>query len=259
MDFIDFSEFIAKVDELNRRGEEFVICTVVESIGSSPQRPGSKMVVASDGNTYGTVGGGIVESSTIEKAEEMLKKRLSPTIIGFELNEKGEGLCGGSMKIYLEGIYKKLKLLIFGAGHVSEAVCDIFKRLNYQITVFDDREERLNLHPFSHCNRICAEYSRLEEYIICDEETDVLIMTPSHKYDFEVVKRLLKMPFRSLGLLGSKRKRVELIEYLRSEGFKEDAITKVRIPVGLEIGSHTPYEIAISIAAEMIKMKRETG
>ncbi len=67
------------------------------------------------------------------------------------------------------------------------------------------------------------------------------------------------MPFRSLGLLGSKRKRVELIEYLRSEGFKEDAITKVRIPVGLEIGSHTPYEIAISIAAEMIKMKRETG
>lgn len=254
MDFINFSEFVKKLEELNRSGEEFVICTVIESIGSSPQKAGSKMIVTTDGESYGTVGGGLVEVKTIEKAKEMLKSRLPPSLINFELNEKGEGLCGGSMKIYLEGIYKKFKLLIFGAGHVSEAVCDIMTKLGYHISVFDNREERLQLPSFKNCSTICAEYSELERHIATDDNTDILIMTPNHQYDFEVAKKLLKMNFRSIGLLGSKRKRLELMEFLRSADFNDEEISKIRIPVGLEIGSHTPYEIAISIAAEFIKM-----
>ncbi len=256
MDFIGFTEFLAKATELNLGGKDFVICTVIVSRGHSPQKAGSKMIVMIDGEFFGTVGGGMVESRTIERAIEMLKNRESPQILDFDLSGE-DGVCGGSMSIFLEGVYPGKRLIIFGAGHVSEAVCDLFKRLDYRIVVFDPRRERLDLNTFRECEKICAEYSELESYIKTDKETNLLIMTPSHQYDFEVAGKLLKMDFRFLGLLGSKRKKIELAQYLKNMGFSDEEISRVHVPVGLEINSKTPYEIAISIAAELIKVNSE--
>jgi len=257
MDFKDFEEFISVAQRLFYEGKEFVVCTVIESKGSSPQKAGSRMIITSDGESFGTVGGGIVESDTIEKANSMIKKKESVYVLHFELNESGKGVCGGSMSIFLEGFYSRRRVVIFGAGHVSEAVCDVLKRLNYRISVFDNRNERLDLPAFEGTDKICAEYSELDKYVAVSHDTDILVMTPNHEYDFLVVKKLLRENFGSLGLLGSKRKKAELVGFLKKEGFSEEEISKVRVPVGLEIGSRTPYEIAVSIAAELIRMRSD--
>jgi len=254
MDFVDFNDYLETLQDLRDSGAEFVICSVINSSGSSPRKSGSKMIVTNDGRTFGTVGGGIIESRTIETAKSMLKTHSPPQTMHLELNEKGEGVCGGSMDIFLEGVYKKHRLVIFGAGHVSEELCRVMRGLDFHIVVFDNRIERLNLDSFSRCERVCGEYSELERLLTIDENTDVIVMTPNHQYDFEVAKRVLRMSFHSLGVMGSKKKRAELINYLRSEGFSDEEIFRVRIPVGIEIGSETPYEIAISIAAELIKL-----
>ncbi|MCX7958953.1 MAG: XdhC family protein [Deltaproteobacteria bacterium] len=254
MDFRDFDEFLKKAMELNAEGREYVVCTVVRSTGSSPQKPGSRMIVTSEGEFFGTVGGGSVESEVIRRAKVMLKERFLPEILDFELNRPDTGVCGGSMSVFLEGFYRKHKVLIFGAGHVSEAVCDLLKRLGYFITVFDSRKERLNLPSFEGCHKISGNYNEVCKSTEPDANTDILVMTPNHEYDFLVVKQLLRADFRSLGLLGSKRKKAELADFLKREGFSEEEIARVRIPVGIEIGSHTPYEIAVSISAELIQM-----
>ncbi len=255
MDFIGLDEFLKKINELNQNKNEFVLCTVVDSSGSTPRKSGAKMIVTQSCETFGTVGGGIVESEVINKAGEMLKDRLPNQLMKFELNEKGKGVCGGSMTVFLEGFYSNNRIIIFGAGHVSEAVCDLLKKMDYHITVFDNREERLMLPSFSYCERICAGYEKIEEKITSNENTDILIMTPNHQYDFEVAEKMLRKKYRFLGLMGSKKKKMELINYLKQRGFSDVEINRIHIPVGLPIGSSTPYEIAISIAAELISLK----
>ncbi len=257
MDFKDFGEFLEVINRLHQEEREFVICTVIESKGSAPQRVGARMVVADNGESFGTVGGGIVESETITKAKEMLKTRGKPQIHHIELNENGRGLCGGAMSIFLEGFYTKKQIVIFGAGHVAEAVCELLERLNYRITLFDNRKERLDLPVFNRCKKICDEYANIKNYRELFEDCDILVMTPNHEYDFMVIKQILGTGFKSLGLLGSKKKKVELVEFLKREGFGEVEINRVRIPVGIEIGSRSPVEIAISIAAELIKMNSQ--
>ncbi|MCX7944455.1 MAG: xanthine dehydrogenase accessory protein XdhC [Deltaproteobacteria bacterium] len=255
MEFKDFSDFLKTVEGLDSEGKEFVICTVVDSTGSSPQKAGSKMVVTCDDRCFGTVGGGVVESEVINRAKMMLKEKTPPQVIRFDLNNFDVGVCGGSMSIFLEGIYSNKEVLIFGAGHVAEAVCDILSKLSYRITVFDNRSERLNLPVFKNCERICAEYSDLKNHVKITTNTDILIMTPNHEYDFLVVKEVLKENYGSIGVLGSHKKRLELHEYLKNHGFATNEIDRIRIPVGLDIGSKNPYEIAISIIAELIKMR----
>lgn len=255
MDFKGIDEFIKIAFELISKNREFIVCTVIESIGSSPQKAGSKMIVVKGGEILGTVGGGRVESETINKAMWMLENRSEPFILRFDLQNIEIGVCGGNMSIYLEGYYSKRRVIIFGAGHIAEALCDLLKKLNYNITVFDNRKERLESLAFDGCEKICNDYTdlkTLKEKISYD--TDVLIMTPNHEYDFLLTKNLLREHFRSIGVLGSKRKREELINFLKKEGFSEQEIAKIRIPVGLEIGSRTPYEIAVSICAELIQM-----
>ncbi len=250
MEFETFSSFLNKAEELLAGCTEFIICTVVNSSGSSPQKPGSRMIVTKTGNFFGTVGGGKVESVCIEVALNMLRRMERTQLLHFDLSDNETGVCGGSMDIFLEGVYFKKKVLIFGAGHVSEAVCDLLKKLGYYIFIFDDRAERLSLASFHGCEKICAGYEE-------NPDADVLVMTSSHLHDFDVIKKILGMNFRSIGLLGSRRKRQELISFLKSNGFTDDMISKVRVPVGIEINSRDPYEIAVSVAAEFIKMNSE--
>lgn len=247
-------DVLATAARLSSSGTEFALAVVVDTRGETPRKAGAKMIITTSGEMYGTVGGGSVESAVIERAREMLAAREKPTLLEWNLSNIETGICGGQMKIYIEPFFAPRQVLIFGAGHVSAALCPLLLSLGYSLTVYDERAERFLLSEFESVRQIVAPYSELEKQVTFHKDLNILVMTPNHAFDFEVVKKVLKKEWASLGVLASQRKKAEFIKRLESEGYPADLIARIRMPLGIDIGSETPAEIAISIAAEFVCM-----
>jgi xanthine dehydrogenase accessory factor len=248
------ADAVTEASRLSCRGVDFALAVVVETDGETPRKPGAKMIVTSAGEIYGTVGGGAVESGVIERARKLLAERGKPEIMEWRLDGVESGICGGRMRIYIEPFFAPRQIVIFGAGHVSAALCPVLASLGFSVAVYDDRKDRFLLSEFKSVRQIAAPYSDLEKHLTFHKELNILVMTPNHAYDFEVVKRVLTKEWAFLGVLASRKKRAEFITRLNAEGFPADLIASVRMPLGIDIGSETPAEIAISIAAEFVGM-----
>lgn len=159
---------------------------------------------------------------------------------------------------YSEQIGIRNSLYIFGAGHVSAALSSVFKILDFRISVFDDRKDlkTFDENKDAHEKRF-VHYDDIVSLIPEGDHVYVVIMTFGHESDKLVLKQLLDKKVRYLGLMGSKRKVKSLFDMLCEEGHPESQIKRVHAPIGLSIHSQTPAEIAISIAAQIVKLKNE--
>jgi xanthine dehydrogenase accessory factor len=229
-----------------------VIAIVVDVKGSSPGKLSSKMIIAADGSVTGTIGGGKLEYEVINEAKNVFKDG-NPKTLKFYLNESYGYQCGGEVSIYLEPLNVYPYLIIFGAGHIGKAVTEIFKYLPFEITVVDDREDLLNAIDNVKVNKVLV-----EDYLSSFERLDItgnsyiLIVTRDHTFDINLTKRSLNTPAKYIGVIGSKRKSKYILDTLRKDGYSDDEIKRVYTPVGIPIKTDTPYEIAISIAAQII-------
>lgn len=243
-----------KAAELKASGKAFCTATVIRVDGSAPRHVGAKMIVDADGRSWGTVGGGGLEHKAIEDAKGVLRRR-GPECVGYELSEAGVQPCGGKVEIFFEPALPLLPMIVFGAGHVAEKLCPMLIELGFELTLVDERKERLELPAFHDVHRrdgqLPSEF--LPEMKFTDDLT-IICFTHMHIHDEEIVEHCLGKPYRYLGLISSRKKWALFCEHYRKKGYSEAEFSRVSTPIGLDIGAETPFEIAVAIAAQLIQL-----
>jgi xanthine dehydrogenase accessory factor len=180
-----------------------------------------------------------------------------PRIREYQLRERGEGavgmVCGGRATVLIEIVRGPDRLMIFGAGHVGQALAEKAAGLDLDLIVIDDRPEYLHADRFpAGTGLVCAGPGFEAELPEPDPGTYVCILTRCHRTDLEVLRRLAGKPAAYIGVIGSRRKGLRILSALRSENLAPEYIETIRTPIGIEIGGRTPAEIAVSILAEVI-------
>lgn len=253
---IDLFEEILR---LRREGKRAVMATIVHTNGSIPSFESSRMLVREDGSIIGTIGGGCVEAEVWSAAKDVLKAE-APRKMVFNLNNEASydnGLiCGGTLEVFVEPILPQPMLYIFGGGHVSMALANAANNVGFAIGVIDDREQFANAQRFPMAREVFTSYEDAFAKIQPNPSTYLLIVTRGHRDDMRVLAWAVKTPARYIGMIGSKRKVLSVYQALEREGFAPELFNRVHAPVGLEIGALTPEEIAISISAELIAVRR---
>lgn len=244
----------AAIVELIDRGDRAALATVVGASGSTPQVPGAKLLLRQDGSVVGTVGGGRIEQVVIDTLKEVLGDGAPRRIRHHLLHDLGM-CCGGEMELFCEVVEGRAPLVVFGAGHVGQALVRIAEAAGFAATVVDPREELNSAERFPGATRIVAEPADALARLALHEGTFVVITTHDHSIDEDTLARCLPLPHRYLGMIGSRRKVVRVYQRLRHKGITA-SLAGVSAPVGLDLGALTPEEIAVSIVAEMIAVRR---
>ncbi len=335
-------DLLRRLDEALSSGGERVVCQVVETKGSTPQKAGALMIIDPGGGQVGTLGGGCVENEVKMRAVRRVGKE-GADVHSFVLDHDyawADGLiCGGKMTVVIESprgagavayyrAYRglldrgrgfteavvvdsdrsgfdvggrclfdgdgrlvierngdglgqhaagsvaplgerprpgvrsglallptlpRVRLVVVGAGHVGQAVADLAAKADFDVWVVDDRTQYANRERFPAAERIVV--GPIEEALAgleVDEQTYAVIVTRGHGHDQEALYHLAATPAPYVGLIGSRRKIRLIFESLRSIGISDADLARVAAPVGIDIGSETVVEIAVSIVAELI-------
>ena len=162
----------------------------------------------------------------------------------------------GEPLVYAEPLMRAGRVYLFGGGHVGQALVPVLASVDFRVTVYDNRKELVNGNFFPQAEEVI--YGNYKQISVTLTENDyVVIMTPGHQGDFDVLKQVLRHKLRYVGCIGSRHKIARAQELLRQAGISEEVIASVHAPIGLPILAQTPAEIAISIAAEMIRCRAE--
>jgi len=245
------------------KGETIALVTVVESKGSTPREIGTKMLVNKNGLVAGTIGGGMTEAKVIEEAKQALKEGKGKLLIYHLTKEQAaldEGaICGGEMKVFIDILQPKEEVLIFGAGHIAICVSKLAKMVGFKVAIIDDREEFANKDRFPEADEIVTEdIERALTHIKITPSTYIIIVTRGHLQDQEVLASVIKSKAAYLGMIGSRKKNATIFQQLTEKGIFQEELNKVHAPIGIDIKAQTPEEIAISIIAEIIQVRRKT-
>jgi xanthine dehydrogenase accessory factor len=238
-----------------------VLCTIIGKTGSSPRKEGAKMIVDPDGNTYGTIGGGEMERKLTEIAFEVLKAGKPRSVVfALGINPKEcaipiDSRCGGKVKIFLDVVKPKPRLIIIGSGHIGKPLAHFAFEVGFQTLVVDDAKTttkarfptaELRSGPFE------KELKDLDTY----SSDYVAIVHGELEYELISLKYFLRARTAYIGLLGSRHKAKEISKTLVLNGFTPKDVEKIKSPIGINIGAETPEEIAMSIVSELIKIRR---
>jgi xanthine dehydrogenase accessory factor len=256
------SDIYQNIVEITTRGEEAALVTIVSTIGSTPREVGTKMLVRADGSLVGSIGGGSVEAQVCRQAAEVIKTgrphRLHISLAGQEGEEAGM-ICGGDMEVFIEPILPSPTLYIFGGGHISQSLAKIGKLLGFKIAVIDDRTEFANLQRFPEAELILAEdFRQAFSKLKMNKTSYIVIVTRNHQDDELVLELALGTQARYIGMIGSKTKNKAIFSHLLAKGISQELLDRVHTPIGLEIHAQTTEEIAVSILAEIIKVRRSS-
>ncbi len=250
--------FFEKLQELLESGVPFVAVTVVDVQGSVPQDSGSKMLVISEGHYLGTVGGGKVEKRAIEEAQSMLnyENGRETKFVSWALDRDIGMTCGGSMKLFFEPYnLNTWKIVIFGAGHVANALINLLVKLDCHITCIDSRQEWLDKLPKTAKLKTVLAANMPDMVKSLDEDSFVMCITMGHTTDKPILLEILKQgkKFPYLGVIGSKAKAERLKKDVLDAGLPAELQNAFYCPIGIDIGSNHPQEIAISVIAQLIQ------
>ena len=251
--------FFEKIVELKKSGEPAAFAIVIKIEGSTPRKTGTKMVVLKDGKTVGTLGGGDLEKRVVEEAMDVIKQG-QPRIASFALDiEKGklDMMCGGKLDVYIEPILPDEKLVIFGAGHITRSLAPLMKGAGFQVSVVEDSPDLLQMDKFPETeDLILTDMEQFARDLPSDPRTYLVLLSRGFARDKAILSQLIQKDFKYIGMIGSLRKINTMKEDLQKEGIPEEAFSKLKAPIGLDIGAETPEEIAISIAAEIVAVKK---
>ncbi|RJO60493.1 MAG: xanthine dehydrogenase [Dehalococcoidia bacterium] len=252
------NDIYAELVRLSAAGEEAALATVISASGSTPREEGAKMLVRANGSIMGTVGGGAVEKAVIKEALEVMRKGKAKKL-EYRLNAGGElgMICGGDTEVFIEPITAAPSLFVFGGGHIAVPLVKMAAIAGFKITVIDERPDFASVERFPDAAGVLvldipSAYARLN----VDKCSYIVIVTHGHKGDEAALEGALKTPARYIGMIGSKEKNKAVFSHLLARGFTQDNLTRAHAPIGIRIRAQTPEEIAVSILAEMIAVKR---
>ncbi len=247
--------WIGKLEELQKRGEVFVVATMVSVSGSVPREVGAKMIVLADGTIFGTIGGGGIEKLVINDAKNIVLDGES-RVKKYSLKAEAGMSCGGAAEVLYEVINKGPKLYVFGAGHVAQALCRTLIGSPFRVELIDWREEWVMSTKIP--DGVIRHKKSWQDFIAqapwSVNDTYVVIMTYAHSEDEVVLEEVLKHETKYVGLMGSKTKWKELGGNIAKRGMSEKKLNDVFCPIGLKLGGKSPTEISISIAAEILQV-----
>lgn len=236
-------------------GQPAALVFVTNVGGSTPRSPGARMVVFEDGRQVGTIGGGNVEHQVVALAVESLRTG-RPAVFEAHLTRDLGMCCGGQMSVYVEPLLPSPTLWVFGAGHVAHAFVPMAKALGFRVTVIDDRDE-LNAPDRFDVERVLTDPLAFARDTPARNQAHALIVTHDHALDLELCRALLPRGLEWVGMIGSRAKVSKFRVRLRAAGLAPELLRTLRAPVGLDLSTETPAEIAVSIAAQLVAERRD--
>jgi xanthine dehydrogenase accessory factor len=255
-------DLFEEIVRMRRAGQRGALATIVHTNGSIPSFESSRMLVREDGSMAGTIGGGCVEADVWAAAKEVMQSE-APRKLVFHLNNEASydnGLiCGGTVEVFVEPILPQPVVYLFGGGHVSIAVAKAAHSVGFAIAVVDDREAFANRERFPMAQEIYTSFKDAFEKLQPKGSSYLVIVTRGHKEDMRVLAWAVRTQARYIGMIGSRRKVLSVYKALENEGYRSEEFERVFAPMGLEIGALSPEEIAISIVAELVAVRRNAG
>jgi xanthine dehydrogenase accessory factor len=253
-------EVLEAVLRAEETGAPAALVTVIATEGSTPQKAGAKMVVYPDGSLVGTIGGGCVEAEMALRARQVIEAR-RPQLAEYDLtpDQAGEDglVCGGRMRVFIEPIEGTPTLCLFGAGHVAQPLARMAGEAGFRVEVADDRLKFANAQRFPRADRIVVDgFTAAASQMTLGPNAYAVVVTRGHGGDAEALQAVLARGARFVGLLGSRPKLVHVVSALEERGVPREQLARIRCPLGVEIGAVTPEEIAVSVLAEMIAVRR---
>jgi xanthine dehydrogenase accessory factor len=195
-----------------------------------------------------------LEERIFGEAERVLGQKKPAVLV---LNSEGAGCPWKKSEILLEPIFSEPTVYIFGAGHISQQLVPLVKKVHFKVVVIDDREMFANRERFPEADEvIVTEFEEAFEHITINQSSYIVIVTRGHLYDGLILGKAVKTDAHYIGMIGSKKKIQTLYQNLSREGIPKMTLDRVHAPIGLDIHSETPEEIAVSIAAQLIKERR---
>jgi len=248
---------------LRRLGQKCALATIVQKRGSIPSHESAKLLVREDGSMIGTIGGGCVEAEVWNAAREVLDTE-KPRTLNFNLGQDAaydNGLiCGGQLDVFVEPVLPVPTVYIFGAGHISKSLAQVASLAGFSAVVVDNRESFANRERFPDAAEVhAAEYEEVFPRLAINENSYIIIVTRGHRDDMRVLRLAVGTPARYVAMIGSRRKVLNVIKELEKDGIDRAAFARIHAPMGLDIGAISPEEIAISVAAEMIAVRRNAS
>jgi xanthine dehydrogenase accessory factor len=249
--------------ELRRQGRRGAVATIVNVRGSIPSFQTAKMLVRDDGSIVGTIGGGCVEADVWQAAREVMESE-KPRTLKFDLNQDPKydtGLvCGGTLEVFVEPVLPPATLYIFGAGHVAVNLCKAASAAGFEVTVTDDRSSYATAERFPSAAVVHAlEFDDAMGKFDPNESSYIVIVTRGHRDDMRILRWAVQTRAHYIGMIGSKRKVIEIFKTLQAEGIPAQLFDRAHAPIGLDIGAVTPEEIGVAITAELIAIRRHAS
>jgi xanthine dehydrogenase accessory factor len=221
--------------------------------------PGARLLVERGGARMGSLGDVRLDELVAAAAEEAFAEHSTATVY---VTDSGlsERTVHGATSIYLEVVEAKPVFFVVGGGHIGRSLSKLADFLDFHVVVLDDREDFANSERLPEADEIlCEDYeSAIDRYPI-NANTSIVMVTRGHKQDELALRHALGRGAGYIGMIGSRRRTATVLEHLRDEGYDEAELARVRTPIGLSIGAETPEEIAISIMAEVIMLRRRSG
>ncbi len=241
-------------------GRKCALATIVNVRGSIPSFETAKMLVRDDGSIVGTIGGGCVEADVWNAAWEVMETE-KPKRLMFNLGQDAaydNGLiCGGQLEVFVEPVLPVPRAFIFGGGHISKSLSKVLTLAGFATVVMDDRETFANRERFPEAAGVHAgEYEEIFPKLGIGEASFIVIVTRGHRDDMRALKLAAATPARYIAMIGSKRKVLSVVRELEKEGVPRSTLERLHAPMGLDIGAESPEEIAVSVAAEMVAVRR---
>src|SRR5258707_3230792 len=242
-----------------RRGEQVVVATVVKTAGAAPCEVGTKMLVRADGATAGSFAGPLTDGKVAEAALQAQRDgRSFLTHIHLDADQgEAVGSCGATLEVFFEVLRPEPRLIIAGAGYVAQALSKLALNLDFRIVVVDDRRDLADPQVFG--DKVQLTFGDIPQTIRelePDEASWIVIVTRGHNLDKDALRAALETNARYVGMIGSPGKIKNIFRDLLKEGMPRERVAQVHSPIGLDLGAETPEEIALSIAAEIVMVRK---
>lgn len=243
-----------------QRGERVAVASVVKTIGAAPCAVGSKMLVHADGTTSGSLAGPKTDTRVVQQALQAIHEGHTYTTHIHLDADQGEavGSCGATLEVFFEVLRPEPRLIIAGAGYVAQALARQAVQLDFRIIVVDDRRDMTDSQTFSDKVQLTfGEIPQTLRELAPDEASWIVIVTRGHHLDKDALRAALETKTAYVGMIGSPSKVKQIFRDLLKEGIAAERLAQVHAPIGLDLGAETPDEIALSIAAEIVMLRKK--
>ncbi|MGQ9645611.1 MAG: XdhC family aldehyde oxidoreductase maturation factor [Thermodesulfobacteriota bacterium] len=256
-------EIYREVAKIRQKGGAAILATLISLDGAFPRDRPSKALFKMPGEKLGSLfDGKELEERVLAEGQEALKEKKPKVIVlKSEESERGHGKTAESwsqVEVLLEPILSEPTVYIFGGGHISQQLSPLAKRVHFKVVVIDDREMFANRERFPEADEVVvSEFKECFDRFPIDDSSYIVIVTRGHLCDGFVLEQAVRTNARYIGMIGSKKKIQTLYHDLMAKGVPKEVLDRVHAPIGIDIHSETPEEIAVSIVAELIKVRGE--